>query len=93
MAKRFIPVAWVGVAALIGLTAAPVYATEGRTYWACTKFGCVQIAAPSTVAAPATPAKMPAALRPVAAQPRIAAKKPVPLETLIDLSLVTGVFQ
>ncbi len=58
----------------------------------------VAVAAPAmmqpVVVQPVVVAQPAVTVRPVAVrQPAVAAKKAVPLETLIDLSLVTGVFQ
>lgn len=93
MFKRM-EIRWSGVTAALILAAAPAFANDGRTYWECTKAGCIQIAAPSAKAVRALPAKVTASVLPVSAYPVAGAvKKAVPVETLIDLSLVTGVFQ
>ncbi len=94
MFKRMKPLAWSGVTAVLVLVAAPAFANDGRTYWECTKAGCIQIAAPTAQAVRALPAKITASVLPASVHPVAGAvKKAVPVDTLIDLSLVTGVFQ
>ena len=85
---------WSGFALLL-LAAVPAQASDGKTFWVCDDVrGCVQIEQPASapLMTPAVkPLKVPRAVHVV---PVVApVKKPIPLETLIEMSLVTGVFQ
>ncbi len=94
MANRMGLVQWSCSAVVLVMAIAPAFAKDSRTLWLCGEAGCVQVERPAMDLIEASAVVVPkihratTMIHPVAASP-----KSVPIEQLIDMSLVTGVFQ
>ena len=81
-------------AVLLLMAAAPAVAKDGRTLWLCGETGCVQVESSALNLIEASAVVVPKIHRTqTTIHPVAASSKPVPIEQLIDMSLVTGVFQ
>lgn len=81
-------------AVVLLMAAAPAFAKDGRTLWLCGETGCVQVERSALDLIEASAVVVPKIHRaPNMIHPVAASSKAVPIEQLIDMSLVTGVFQ
>lgn len=84
---------WSCLAMVLLLVVTPAVAKDGRTLWLCGETGCVQVERPALDLIEAKAVVVPTIHRPVTLMRPVAATRPVPVEQIIDMSLVTGVFQ
>ena len=81
-------------AGLLLMAVAPAAAKDSRTLWLCSENGCVQVDRAAFGFADINAVMAPKIHRtPATVQPVSASAKRVPVDQLIDMSLVTGVFQ
>jgi hypothetical protein len=88
---RLVQVSCAAVLLLLAVT--PAVAKGGRTLWLCSEDGCVQVDRTAAGLVEVMPVIVPVIHRPAVIKPVAASAKRVPADQLIDMSLVTGVFQ
>ncbi len=94
MANRAKLLQWTCSAVVLVMLVTPAMAKDGRTLWLCGETRCVLVERPAMDLIEAKAVVVPTIHRSVPMMPHgEAAARRIPVEQLIDMSLVTGVFQ